>query len=173
MGWTERICCTFEKIKELFPEENIDHYFIKNSGKQSYTTGLLFSHYKYRHELLKKELKISKNEKQLKPPRNSSNIESNTDKIQIETLRKELIGKHEPWEDIVSGWKKTCSERMLEMCDRDLAKILNRWPKYKALRGYELVNTSFIFSFPLWKKSFSVRICKTLSDVFVKNFDSS
>lgn len=128
----------FDLIKKLFPNEHIDLYFIPKKGDQ-HPTGLLFSNFKHRHKILQQEQGIRKNKKSIKPEINTETFVSQLSTKKVEQIRRELIAKHDPWEDIVKAWEQTCAERMNEMMDKGVSTTLPRWPKYKAMRGYDLV----------------------------------
>lgn len=92
---------------------------------------------------MKKEQGIKKNKKSIKPDTNKENFASQLSSKKVEQIRRVLIAKHDPWEDIVKAWEQTCAERINEMLDKGVSTTLPRWPKYKAVRGYILVRKMF------------------------------
>lgn len=130
----------FKNIKELFPNEGIDLYFIqKCPGNYGYS-GALFNAFRTRHKILRKETGIRKNnaiaKKTVAEPLKLSSIDIPRD---VEVIRQGLISRYEPWDNILEDWRKTFDFRRREIKDLPLAKVLLRWPKFNSSRGYEMV----------------------------------
>lgn len=131
----------FTKIQELFNHEKVEKYYnerTKGDG-EAYPGGKLFNHFKYRHDLLKKELGIRINRKILKPDEKVE-FSSILTPLEVETIRRDLIGRHEPWERIMSDWEKTAPNRRNEILTLKIAGAIPRWPKYKKKKAVQLVS---------------------------------
>lgn len=129
----------FDMIKTIFKNEDMDKYFIPISENRKSAGGQLFTHFKYRHDILTKECGIRKNKKKKDSSKEKSDIVPETSDIAAEVLRKELIGRSEPWQRIVDDWKKSCYTRRQEILSMETNDIIARWPKFKNKRGIDLV----------------------------------
>lgn len=132
----------FEKVQSLFKFEKIEKYYnekTKGDGN-AYPGGQLFYHYKYRHDILKKEQGIRKNRK-LKKPEKKCEYACTLTPLEAERIRRDLIGRQEPWERILSDWEKTAPNRRNDMLTLEVAGTVPRWPKYKKKQAVQLVST--------------------------------
>lgn len=129
----------FKNIKELFPNEGMDLYFIqKCPGNNSYS-GALFNAFRARHKIFRKETGIRKNNPAVK--RDVEQVKPSVIDIprDVEVIRQGLISRFEPWDKILEDWGKSFDFRRREITDLPLAKVLSRWPKFNSSRGYEMV----------------------------------
>lgn len=132
----------FERIKVLFPEESMDNYYTQGTDN-SFPGGSLFNSFRYYHSVLQKETGICRRKRSKKGCKGMRReIVSDLTEEGNENLRKELIGRMEPWDSIKEDWVKTYSYRRNEIEDKqiDCATIVSRWPKMKKKRGHELVS---------------------------------
>lgn len=127
----------FEKIKELIPRESICLYFIpKEEGNNP--SGLLYNSFRRRHQLLREETGIRRNQKsQEKKAPLAFNQEQLP--VEVDLIRQRLISRSEPWSSIMEDWKATFNYRRNEIMSIHLADIFNRWPKFKHKKGMEMV----------------------------------
>lgn len=136
----------FKRIKMIFPHEALDNYYTPTT---SVTTpgGKLFNAFRYGHQMLQKETGISKRKRsEKKLGKASPNNESTLKLVENEALRKELIGRMDPWEEIKDLWVKTFAYRRSEIEDESVnrAEIIKRWSKMEKKRGHELVSSTFV-----------------------------
>lgn len=96
------------KIKELFSKEPMDLYYIPKTSKTC-PSGGLFNAFRYAHSLLQKETGIKRYNKRKSAPSNTirDELSSTLTPDKNEEIRKELIGRSEPWEDVVKDWVRT------------------------------------------------------------------
>lgn len=131
----------FSKIQALFKHEKIEKYYnekTKGDG-DAFPGGQLFSHFKYRHDLVKKELGIRKNRK-IKTQEDKIEFSTSLTPLEVENIRRDLIGRQGPWDRILSDWEKTAPTRRNEMTTLGVAKTIARWTKYKKKEGAQLVS---------------------------------
>lgn len=131
----------FNKIQNLFKYEKIERYYnAKTKGDgEAYPGGQLFSHFKYRHDLLRKETGIRVNRK-IQKSKPIEELPSKLTSLEAETIRRDLIGRQEPWERIVKDWEKTAPNRRNDMLKYKVVGTVPRWPKYKKKQGAQLVS---------------------------------
>lgn len=142
--WVEQceFIVLFNRIKAVFPDEALDTYFTP-ATQVSQPGGRLFNAFRYAHQILQKETGIAKRKRSKKEVVEArQEYESILTVDQSETLRKELIGRTEPWDAIKELWMKTFAYRRNEIEDESInrAEILQRWSKLKKKRGHELVS---------------------------------
>lgn len=132
----------FCMIKNAYPEESIDLWYIPRSKANSNPNGIIFRAFKYEREKLN-EVGLRKNsKKQDKLIENSNSflaIEENS-----ESIRQQLITRSEPWERVTADWKATWPLRRNEINNKTLIDIFTRWPLYKKTKGKELVRISIL-----------------------------
>ncbi|KAL5280610.1 hypothetical protein ACFFRR_009309 [Megaselia abdita] len=138
----------FDRIKEVFPKESLDLYFVPGTSTTC-PGGALFNAYRYAHARLQKETGISRRKRTKKTlaevrPEHKSTLT----KKENDNLRRELIGREEPWEAIREDWVKTFAYRRNEIEKNGCASVIPRWPKLKKKRGYELIELDFKQLFP-------------------------
>ncbi|KAL5290350.1 hypothetical protein ACFFRR_009973 [Megaselia abdita] len=136
----------FLKIKALFKYESIENYYNEGSKKSgnAFPGGQLFSHFKRRHEQLRKELGISRNRIK-KRPEEIVELPSTLTLSEAENMRRELIGRQGPWDRILTDWEKTAPNRRNDMLALKVAGTIPRWPKYKKKQGIQLIEIDFKF----------------------------
>ncbi|KAL5279354.1 hypothetical protein ACFFRR_003753 [Megaselia abdita] len=142
----------FEKIQEYFPGEiDMDLYFIPKSAANKNPSGPLLSSFRYYHRILQDETGLRKNKKRnmkvMDLPLEQIVIATNSE---MEKLRKELVGRQQPWSRIVEEWKLTFDLRRKEITDPEtpLQQVFLRWPKYFNIRGDDLIETDFEILYP-------------------------
>lgn len=55
-------------------------------------------------------------------------------------MKQWLFNATDPWEDVVSEWKKSSPYRLNEIRhDADVSKTIEKWPRYRDPQGFELV----------------------------------
>lgn len=130
----------FKKIKELFPMETMDNYYIEKKEGQKSAGGELYNRFRYFHSMLQKETGIKKN----RNPKKDDSIEHNENTEDFDNtmdeLRRELIGRHDPWDQILIDWRKTYDYRRNDILSKGLAQSVPRWPKFKNKQGPQLVS---------------------------------
>lgn len=131
----------FQKIQALFMHEKLEKYYNEKAqgDGEAYPGGQLFSHYKYMHSFVKKELGIRVNRK-IKKTKEIVELPSILTPVQVENMRRDLIGRQEPWDRILRDWEKTAPNRRNEMVALRVAATIPRWPKYKKKQGFQLVS---------------------------------
>ncbi|KAL5276718.1 hypothetical protein ACFFRR_002129 [Megaselia abdita] len=136
----------FLKIKALFKYESIENYYNEGSKKSgnAFPGGQLFSHFKRRHEQLRKELGISRNRIK-KRPEEIVELPSTLTLSEAENMRRELIGRQGPWDRILTDWEKTAPNRRNDMLALKVVGTILRWPKYKKKQGIQLIEIDFKF----------------------------
>lgn len=166
----------FNKIKELFNFEYIENYYnekTKGDG-EAFPGGQLFSHFKYRHDLLKKETGIRVNRK-MKVTALKEEITSTLTSLEAETIRRDLIGRQEPWERILKDWERTAPNRRNEMLALLVAGTVPRWPKYKKKQGIQLVSIIhlslilYLRNLFSWSAECHVVVCSVYSSVVIRH----
>lgn len=139
----------FDMIKAVYPDESMDIWYIPRSEGNRNPGGIIFSGFKYEREKLATDCGLRKNCK-----KGTKNEESNQSSIGIdddaESTRKLLIGRDEPWDQILDDWKKTVEYRRKEICSLKLVDVFNRWPKYKKTRGKELVSNYLFYNLKIY-----------------------
>lgn len=139
----------FDKIKDIFPAECMDVYFVPKSKYNENPSGLLWSNFRYSHSLLKKECGITKNTQKKRKIDAYENDDCMISSAESELIRKDLLVRFEPWRRVLSDWEKTCMERRSELLKHEnLSNVFLRWPKYKTSAGKELVDIDFKDAFP-------------------------
>lgn len=134
----------FKQIKEYFPHENLTLYFRDKKTYGNYS-GEFYNHFRARHDRLKEETGIRKNNTSGKKKvvldleKKDEDEELQPLPKTVEVIRQRLISRAEPWEEVLSDWKKTFESRRSEIKDRTLAVVLKRWPKFNHSRGSEMV----------------------------------
>lgn len=145
----------FGKIKDLFPRENMCLYFIPKEGHHN-PSGLLYNSFRRRHQLLREETGIRRNQKfELKDVFITTTREVLPSEVDL--VRQRLISRSEPWGSIVEDWKATFIYRRNEILTIPLADVFNRWTKFKHKKGMEMV----IVFFPLQKYKYFLILTKS------------
>lgn len=136
------------KICVLFKNECPELYFYPKSSSNKNAGGCLYNAVKFRCRKLKQDCNLSRNRS-----RENKNTVVNDDSpadegviehehIQREEIRKKLVARFEPWQQIRELWIKTFDMRRseIELADKSLTEFIHRWPKYKDVRGMEMVS---------------------------------
>lgn len=131
----------FEKIVSIFPNEHISSYYVAKSKANKSPSGHLYNAFKKRHEQVKKENNLRRNQK---PKKQEEPLTPLLLPEKIDVIRQRLIHRSEPWTAVLDDWKYTFELRRMEVTNikgMKLAEFLKRWPKFQHKRGTELVRT--------------------------------
>ncbi|KAL5283674.1 hypothetical protein ACFFRR_006130 [Megaselia abdita] len=122
------------KILELFEGECKTNYFYPISPTNKNAGGCLYNAVKFRYRKLKQECNISR---RVSPAEEKKNKD--------EEARKKLIARFEPWSLVTKLWVELFDMRRAEVMNKHLplSLVLLRWPKYKDVRGMEMMDIDF------------------------------
>lgn len=134
-----------DKIVTMFPNESRKDYFIPKDPNPN-PSGPLYNAFKKRHEHLRKELGIRRNQKPSKKVKQPQKELAIPEKIDV--VRQRLIHRAEPWEAVLEDWKHTFPYRRSEIENKkiSLVNVLQRWPKFQHKRGVAMVSFLFILT---------------------------
>lgn len=130
-----------DKIVAMFPNEARKDYFVPKDPDPN-PSGPLYNAFKKRHEHLREELGIRRNQMPRKKEKKA--LEEVVIPEKIDVIRQRLIHRAELWVSVLDDWKLTFQYRHKEVEAKPLANFLQRWPKFQHKRGVDMVS-SFLF----------------------------
>ncbi|XP_059610554.1 uncharacterized protein LOC132257597 [Phlebotomus argentipes] len=150
------------KIQELFPTESKETYYLPANYKMRRAPrGKLYDRFcNMKRQTRADEESIVQNIRtygsyQMQTPI-YENMTPSIMRFQLEHSEEEyiaikelLFNINEPWEDIVSEWKKSSPYRLNEIRnDADSSKSIEKWPRYRDPQGFELIDVDFAVMYP-------------------------